>query len=302
MGSNGNQKDHAAELSALASLKRIADAIFDYEDAKYVIFGVPFDYTSSFRRGSSRGPAEVRRAYDNLESFDVNYEVDFSELPICDIGDIQVNEDASETVDLVEEVTSIITRDGKIPVMIGGEHSITGGSIRNFRDASMVIIDAHSDFRDSYMGNKHNHACVTHRALDVLGESRIFSFGTRSTSREEFEDPDYHKVRFVSADEIRKKGIDGCLSEIEGRLRDKIYFSIDMDGIDPSFAPGVGTPEPFGLNDVDVRYLIRKLARKIHGFDVLEFTPDFDNGNTSMLAAKLIQDFIGSRETKKELF
>lgn len=302
MGSNGNQKDHAAELSALASLKRIADATFDYEDAHYVIFGVPFDYTSSFRRGSSRGPIEVRRAYDNLESFDVNYEVDFSELPICDIGDIQVNEDASETVDLVEEVTSIITRDGKIPIMIGGEHSITGGSIRNFKDASMVIIDAHSDFRDSYMGNKHNHACVTHRALDVLGEGRIFSFGTRSTSREEFEDPDYHKVRFVSADEIRKEGIDRSLSKIEGKLRDKVYFSIDMDGIDPSFAPGVGTPEPFGLNDVDVRYLIRKLARKIYGFDVLEFTPDFDNGNTPMLAAKLIQDFIGSRETKKEFF
>ena len=302
MGSNGNQKDHAAELSALASLKKIADATFDYEDAHYVIFGVPFDYTSSFRRGLSRGPIEVRRAYDNLESFDVNYEVDFSELPICDIGDIQVNEDASETVDLVEEVTSIITRDGKIPIMIGGEHSITGGSIRNFKDASMVIIDAHSDFRDSYMGNKHNHACVTHRALDVLGEGRIFSFGTRSTSREEFEDPDYHKVRFISADEIRKEGIDRSLSKIEGKLRDKVYFSIDMDGIDPSFAPGVGTPEPFGLNDVDVRYLIRKLARKIYGFDVLEFTPDFDNGNTSMLAAKLIQDFIGSRETKKQFF
>ena len=302
MGSNGNQKDHAAELSALASLKRIADATFDYEDANYVIFGVPFDYTSSYRRGSSRGPAEVRRGYDNLESFDVNYEVDFSELPICDIGDIQVNEDASETVDLVEEVTSIITKDGKIPIMIGGEHSITGGSIRNFRDASMVIIDAHSDFRDSYMGNKHNHACVTHRALDVLGESRIFSFGTRSTSREEFEDPDYHKVRFLSADEIRKEGIERSLSKIEGKLKDRVYFSIDMDGIDPSFAPGVGTPEPFGLSDVEVRYLIRKLSRKIYGFDVLEFTPDFDNGNTSMLAAKLIQDFIGSRETKKELF
>ena len=300
MGSNGNQKDHAAELSALASLKKIADATFDYEDARYVIFGVPFDYTSSFRRGSSRGPAEVRRAYDNLESFDVNYEVEFSELPICDIGDIQVNEDASETVDLVDEVTSIIAKDGKIPIMIGGEHSITGGSIRSFRNSSMVIIDAHSDFRDSYMGNKNNHACVTHRALDVLGEGRIFSFGTRSTSREEFTDPDYKKVRFVSADEIREKSMEKCLNEINGKLKESVYFSIDMDGIDPSQAPGVGTPEPFGLRDVEVRYLIRKLAMKIQGFDVVEFTPDFDNGNTSMLAARLIQDFIGSRETRKK--
>lgn len=299
MGSDGHQKDHAAELSALASLKKIADANYDYEDSKYVIFGVPFDYTSSYRRGSSRGPTEVRRAYDNLESFDVSYEVDFSELPICDIGDIYVNEDASETVDLVEQVTSIIVRDGKIPVMIGGEHSITGGSIRNFRNSSMIIIDAHSDFRDRYMGNKHNHACVTHRALDVLGEDRIFSFGTRSTSREEFEDPDYRKVKFIRAETVKEKGIDRCLEDIMPKLEDSLYFSIDMDGIDPSQAPGVGTPEPYGLVDKDVRLLIRKLAKRINGFDVLEFTPDFDNGNTAMLAAKLIQDFIGSRETKK---
>ncbi len=299
MGSDGHQKDHAAELSALASLKKIADANYDYEHSKYVIFGVPFDYTSSYRRGSSRGPTEVRRAYDNLESYDVSYEVDFSELPICDIGDIYVNEDASETVDLVEQVTSIIVRDGKIPVMIGGEHSITGGSIRNFRNSSMMIIDAHSDFRDSYMGNKHNHACVTHRALDVLGEDRIFSFGTRSTSREEFEDPDYSKVKFIRAETVKEKGIGRCLEDIIPKLEDSLYFSIDMDGIDPSQAPGVGTPEPYGLMDKDVRFLIRKLAKRINGFDVLEFTPDFDNGNTAMLAAKLIQDYIGSRETKK---
>lgn len=299
MGSDGHQKDHAAELSALASLKKIADANYDYEDSKYVIFGVPFDYTSSYRRGSSRGPTEVRRAYDNLESYDVSYEVDFSEIPICDIGDIYVNEDASETVDLVEQVTSIIVRDRKIPVMIGGEHSITGGSIRNFRNSSMIIIDAHSDFRDSYMGNKHNHACVTHRALDVLGEDRIFSFGTRSTSREEFEDPDYCKVKFIRAETVKEKGIGRCLEDIMPKLEDSLYFSIDMDGIDPSQAPGVGTPEPYGLMDKDVRFLIRNLAKRINGFDVLEFTPDFDNGNTAMLAAKLIQDFIGSRETGK---
>jgi agmatinase len=299
LGSDGHQKDHAAELNALASLKKIGDANSDYEDAKYVIFGVPFDYTSSFRRGSSRGPTAVRRAYDNLESFDLSYNVDFSELPICDIGDIYVNEDASETVDLVEQVTSIIVKDNKIPVMIGGEHSITGGSIRNFKNSSMIIIDAHSDFRDSYMGNKHNHACVTHRALDVLGQGRIFSFGTRSTSKEEFDDPDYKNVTFIRAETVKEYGIARCLEDVRSKLKESIYFSIDMDGIDPSQAPGVGTPEPYGLIDTDVRFLIRKLAKKITGFDVLEFTPDFDNGNTSMLAAKLIQDFIGSRETAK---
>jgi arginase/agmatinase len=299
LGSNGSQKDHAIELSAYCSLKKIADANFDYEDSKYVVFGVPFDYTSSFRRGSSRGPAEVRRAYDNLESYDVAYEIDFTEVPICDIGDISVNEDPDETVDSVAEVVSVIRNDGKIPIMIGGEHSITGGAIRNFKEHSMIIIDAHSDFRYSYMGSKNNHACVTHRSLEVLGAEKIFSFGTRSTSREEYEHPDYGKIEFVRAEDIKKNGIERTFERYANKLGKQIYFSIDMDGIDPAYAPGVGTPEPYGLMDTDVRYLIRKTAKITNGFDVVEFTPDFDNGNTSMLAAKLIQDFIGSRETRK---
>lgn len=298
MGSNGNQKDHGLVLSEFASYRKIADALSTYEDSRYVIFGVPFDYTSSFRRGSSRGPQEVRRAYDNLESYDVFYDVDFTKTAMCDIGDLYVTEDPDDTVDSVEQVVSIIRSDGKIPIMIGGEHSITGGSIRNYKDHGMIIIDAHSDFRYEYMGHKNNHACATRRSLEVLGEGKIFSFGTRSTSIEEFQDPDYKKVDFLRSETIHRDGIQEVYRSVESKLPDKMYFSIDMDGIDPAFAPGVGTPEPYGLKDTDVRYLIRKVSKKTYGFDVLEFTPDFDNGNTAMLAAKLIQDFVGSRESK----
>ena len=300
MGSNGSQKDHGIELSAYASPKKLADAVNDYEDSKYVILGVPFDYTSSFRRGSSRGPLEVRRAYDNLESFDVMYEIDFTEVGMCDIGDLYVTESPDETVDTVENVVSIIRKDGKIPIMIGGEHSITGGSIRNYQNHGMIIIDAHSDFRNDYMGNRNNHACATRRSLEVLGPGKIFSFGTRSTSIEEYQDPEYRNVTFLRSEDINRNGIESTYSSIEQKLHDKLYFSIDMDGIDPAFAPGVGTPEPYGLKDTDVRFLIRKTAKNTYGFDILEFTPDFDNGNTAMLAAKLIQDFVGSRETKKK--
>lgn len=287
-------------LNTMASRRKIADANFDYEDASYVIFGVPFDYTSSFRRGSNRAPDEVRRAYDNLESYDVEYDIDFSEIPICDMGNLIVDEDPEKTVNLVEDFTRIIVDDGKIPIMIGGEHSITGGAIRNFKGSSMIIIDAHSDFRDSYMGSKYNHACITHRALETLGKNMIFSFGTRSTSREEVHDPKYHEVSFIRASKIKKDGIEKIFEPIMDLLKESIYFSIDMDGFDPAFAPGVGTPEPYGISDTDVRYLIRKVSKRTKGFDVLEFTPDFDNGNTAMLAAKLIQDFIGSRETKNK--
>ena len=298
MGSNGRQKDNAGELSSYISLRKIADAHFTYEDSKYVIFGVPFDQTSSFRKGSSLAPDAVRIAYDNLESFDAHYGVDFGEIPICDLGNLSVSEDPEEVVESVQRITELITGDGKIPIMIGGEHSITGGAIRNFKNTVMIIIDAHSDFRDEYMGSKFNHACITHRALEVLGEGKIFSFGTRSISREEFEDRDFNKVKFIRSEEILNSGINNAINNAKIPPESSIYFSIDMDGMDPSYAPAVGTPEPYGIKDTDVRALIRKFSKRIVGFDVLEFSPVYDNGNTAVLAAKLIQDFIGSREMK----
>ncbi len=303
MGDNGHQEDNVPELNHLFSFRKIADAVSPYNVARYVVFGVPFDGTSSFRRGSRLAPDTVRLAYDNLESFEFSYGVDFPSAAICDMGNLQVGEDVSEMVDTVESVIGTIMRSGKVPVMLGGEHSVTVGAVRNLpADTIMIIIDAHSDFRDEYMGNKLNHACVTRRALEILGAGRIFSIGTRSVSKEEYRSEEWKNVRFFTANEVRMKGISAAIQEIESRNPSRIYFSIDMDGIDPSEAPGVGTPEPYGLNAVDVRSLISHFAKRIIGFDIVEMTPVYDNGNTSMLAAKLIQDFIGSRETPQSLF
>ena len=109
-------------------------------------------------------------------------------------------------------------------------------------------------------------------------------------------DPDFSKIRYFSANEVRKKGIQEVIEEIGKKVKGKIYFSIDMDGIDPSEAPGVGTPEPYGISSTEVRSLINHFAKRIIGFDIVEMTPVYDNGNTSMLAAKFVQDFIGSKE------
>lgn len=299
MGDHGYQEDNGSELSGYFSHLKIADALSPYGEARYVFFGVPFDGTSSYRRGSRYAPDALRKAYVNLESYDVGYGVDFTEIPLCDLGDLGESEDVREVLDQVEQVTGRILGDGKVPIMVGGEHSITVGAVRNVRDASMIIIDAHSDFRDEYMGNEFNHACVTRRALDLLGPRKIVSIGTRSTSREEMESDRKDDVWFIPAEEVRRKGIEALYPEISEYLTDKVYFSIDMDGIDPAYAPAVGTPEPYGLKDTDVRFLIRKLSKRTSSFDIQEFTPLYDNGNTSMLAAKLIQDFIGSRESTK---
>ncbi|EQB72868.1 MAG: hypothetical protein AMDU1_APLC00001G0048 [Thermoplasmatales archaeon A-plasma] len=303
MGDNGRQEDNVPELKDLFSHRKIADAVSPYTEARYVVFGVPFDGTSSFRRGSRLAPDTIRLAYDNLESFEFSYGVDFLSAGICDMGNLQVGEDVSEVVDTVESVTGTMMRSGKVPVMLGGEHSVTVGAVRNIpKDTVMIIIDAHSDFRDEYMGNRLNHACVTRRALEILGAGKIFSIGTRSVSMEEYRSEEWSKVRFFTANEVRTKGIMSVIQEIESRNPARIYFSIDMDGIDPSEAPGVGTPEPYGISAVEVRSLITHFAKRIIGFDVVEMTPVYDNGNTSMLAAKLIQDFIGSRESMQSLF
>ncbi len=300
MGSDGKTKDHASELSDFFSFRKIADATSPYENAKYVIFGVPFDGTSSFRRGSRLAPDSIRLAYDNLESYEFSYGTDFTSSRICDLGNISVTENASEVVDSVQTVTQMIFSDGKIPIMLGGEHSVTVGAVRNLKDTSMIIIDAHSDFRDEYMGNPLNHACVTRRALEILGKNKICSIGTRSVSKEERESELWNDVTFISATKVKKEGIDRIIKEIDTSA-DRIYFSIDIDGIDPAYAPGAGTPEPYGLMDTDVRSLIDHFSERIIGFDIVEITPVYDNGNTSMLAAKLIQNFIASNEQKSKM-
>ena len=297
MGSDGRKKDNVPELTGLFSFRKVADATSDFNDSRYVIFGVPYDGTSSFRRGSRLAPDAIRLAYDNLESYDFQYGVNYTDISICDLGNLTVGEDVSEILDDIESVTRTIVKNGKIPVMLGGEHSLTVGVMRNFPDCSMIIIDAHSDFREEYMGNMFNHACITRRSLDILGPGKIVSIGTRSVSREERESPRWKDVRFVSANEVREKDIGKVINELDSRGMQKIYFSIDMDGIDPSEAPGVGTPEPYGIRATDVRALINHFAGRIVGFDIVEMTPVYDNGNTSMLAAKLIQDFIGSKES-----
>jgi arginase/agmatinase len=164
-----------------------------------------------------------------------------------------------------------------------------------------VVIDAHADFRMEYFGNRFNHACVTRRALEILGPGKCVSIGTRSVSSEEFTSSEWKKVRFITSREVQKGGISVALDYILSLKPKSIYFSIDMDGIDPSYAPGVGTPEPYGLKDTDVRTLINELSPLINGFDIVEMTPVYDNGNTAMLAAKLLQDFIGSREERRNI-
>ncbi|MGB9815072.1 MAG: agmatinase [Thermoplasmata archaeon] len=281
----------------MPSLLKFADSEYDYSDAYFVIFGVPFDGTTSFRPGSRYAPNSIRVASKNLESFVYWHKKDMREARIHDMGDLEEMGNVEDVVGEVRFTIEGIFRDGKFPIMLGGEHSITAG-VPNVLgdDVVLMFIDAHSDFRDEYLGLKYSHACVARRSFEVLGEKRVISIGVRSVSLEEYSSEYFKKFMHIPSWEVHSEGIESIFTKIEDFLKGRdVYLSIDMDGIDPAFAPGVATPEPMGLTPWDVAYIINNLGKRMVGADIVEISPPFDNGITSMLGAKLVQEIISAK-------
>ena len=271
-----------------------ADAEAGFKESDYVIFGVPYDKTSSFRYGARKAPFEIRQASWNFESFHIDTKTDLTKIKVHDYGDVDISDmESAEMVKIVEDFTIKIIKENKIPIAIGGEHSITSGIIsalsKNYSNLNVVFLDAHLDFRDSYEGNKFNHACSLRRVADVVGIENVVNLGIRSAEKEEYESALEKKLYFVESQTIRSKGVSAVINEIKKRLSNNLYLSLDFDVIDPSFAPAVSTPEPFGLTPYEVLELIRHLASRIVGFDIVEVCPPYDNGETSLLAAKMIR-------------
>jgi agmatinase len=278
-----------------------ADSSPDYESSKYVILGVLFDATSSFRTGSRWAPDAIRRASYNFESYDYEYDIDIKEQQFHDAGNIEFG-NLCDMISVVEAVISGTFDDGKVPLTLGGEHTITFPCVKALAksaDIGVVMLDAHLDFRDEYLGNKYSHAGVTKHISD-LGVPLV-QIGTRSGTKEEYQLAAKRSIIYTM-DEIRQIGIAQMLNEIEGLLDiDSIYLSIDMDAIDPAFAPGVGNPEPYGLTPLEVRTALRRLAPVTSGFDIVEVTPDYDMGMSALLGAKLLRDFIFASSQKKSI-
>jgi agmatinase len=276
-----------------------ADSSPDYELSKYVIVGVLFDATSSFRSGSRWAPDAMRRASYNFETYDYEYDIDITEQQFYDAGNIEFG-NPCDMISEVEVAISSTSDDGKVPLTLGGEHTITFPCVKALSknaDIGVIILDAHLDFRNEYLGNKYSHASVAKHISD-LGVPLV-QVGTRSGTKEEYRLAAERSIIYAM-DEIRKRGIVQVLNEIEGFLDvDSIYLSIDMDAIDPAFAPGVGNPEPYGLTPLEVRTALRKLSPVTSGFDIVEITPDYDMGMSALLGAKLLRDFIFASSQKK---
>ena len=272
---------------------RFSDATESFEEAEFVLLGVPFDRTTSFRSGARLAPTTIREASSNFEMELFEHGVTFDDIKFHDSGDLYEEGTVDDMVEAIEEEARKVVSAGKFLVSMGGEHSITPPIVKAYgEDISVITIDAHLDYRDSYQGLKNSHACAHKRIEDIVGKGNVFAFGIRSISGEE----DHANALYADAFTIHEKGCMNVFREMLAKLKRKpVYLSLDIDGIDPAYAPGTGTPEPFGLTPLDVKYIIDELAPRLVGFDVVEVCPPYDNGNTSVLAARLVREVVATR-------
>lgn len=263
-----------------------------YEDATFVILGVPYDGTTSFRPGTRFGPDAIRALSYNFESYLPDLEVDLADVPLADIGDVAPAALPDAVVGQVAEEIGVILRDGKCPVMLGGEHSITIGAVQAARPECFVVCDAHLDLRAEFGGTPCSHACTTRRVYDEVTRD-VFVIGARSGTREQYDYAD--RLRIVTADEVFERGIGVICREIADAIGGRTtYLSIDADAIDCCLTPGLGTPEPLGLTPRDIRSVIRTVAPSSMAFDYVEVCPS-DAGQAATVGAYMVREFIAAK-------
>lgn len=264
----------------------------DYESAKTVIFGAPFDSTTSYRPGTRFGSSAIRSESFGIETYSPYQDKDLLDYNIFDAGDPELCIGSVETaLQQIEDIAAEILADGKRPVMLGGEHSVTLGAVKavynKYKDLYIIQFDAHADLRDDYLGVKNSHACVMRRCHELLGDGRIYQFGIRSGEREEFRFAEKHtKMQKFTLD-----GIENAAAELAGK---NVYLTIDMDVLDPSVFPGTGTPEHGGVRFMELLEAVFKLkGLNIVAADINELSPHYDpSGISTAAACKLLREIL----------
>ncbi len=265
-----------------------------YEDAQIVLFGAPFDSTTSFRPGARFGPSAMRHESFGLETYSPYQNTDLTDYQIFDSGDLELcfgNPEAA--LAKISERTKIILSDGKMPLLLGGEHLVTLGSIqvavKKYPDLHILHFDAHADLRQDYLGARLSHACVMRRCHDLLGDGRIHQFCIRSGDREEFQFAQLHT-------RMHPFCFDG-LAETAAELKSKntpVYLTIDLDCLDSGIFPGTGTPEAGGVSFAQLLSAIRTAAQcHVIGADVSELAPALDaSGMSTATACKVLRELL----------
>ncbi len=264
----------------------------EYNEADIILFGAPFDGTTSFRPGTRFGSKAIRSESFGIETYSPYQDRDLEDLKVFDAGDLELCFGNTEKVlKDIEECTDKILEDKKLPVMIGGEHLVTLGTIRAFAkrydDLHVVHFDAHTDLRDDYLGEKLSHATVMRRVLEIIGDKKLFQYGIRSGEKAEFE----FAKKYSNLTKFDFSNLEEDLKVLEGKA---VYFSIDLDVLDPSEFPGTGTPEAGGVRFMELLNAILTVSKlNVVGFDIVELSPHYDNsGRSTAIACKILRELL----------
>ncbi|MFR9227845.1 MAG: agmatinase [Acutalibacteraceae bacterium] len=263
-----------------------------YEESKIVLFGAPFDSTTSFRPGTRFASKAMRSESFGIETYSPYQDGDLEDFAVFDSGDLELPFGNTQRVlDQIEEHTAEILKDGKIPCMIGGEHLVTLGAMRavvkQYPDVHIIHFDAHADLREDYLEERFSHATVLHRVWDLVGDGKIFQFGIRSGDRSEFVWAKDH----VFTNKFNFYGLKEIVNQLQGK---PVYFTLDLDVLDPSVFPGTGTPEAGGVSFQELlEAMIQVSHLNIVGFDVSELSPVYDqSGSSTAMACKVLRDLL----------
>ena len=263
-----------------------------YEESKIVLFGAPFDSTTSFRPGTRFASKAMRSESFGIETYSPYQDGDLEDFAVFDSGDLELPFGNTQRVlDQIEEHTAEILKDGKIPCMIGGEHLVTLGAMRavvkQYPDVHVIHFDAHADLREDYLEERFSHATVLHRVWDLVGDGKIFQFGIRSGDRSEFVWAKDH----VFTNKFNFHGLKEIVNQLQGK---PVSFTLVLDVWDPSVFPGTGTPEAGGVSFQELlEAMIQVSHLNIVGFDVNELSPVYDqSGSSTAMACKVLRELL----------
>jgi len=262
-------------------------------DPLAIVFGVPFDSTHSYKPGTRFGPDAIRDAFNNIEIFHTQFQLDLESINIEDLGNTKHTVVAEKMLEMVQKITTELLQRNKQLIILGGEHLITLGTYMSFpKETGYLVFDAHYDLRNEYADIKLSHASYLRRIVEKRGAENIVHIGARAFVKEELTFLTENKIKTISDKDIREGNGPRLIKDAISTF-DKIYTSFDLDVLDPAFAPGVGNPESVGITSRELFDMIHSLVDKqIIGVDIVELNPTYDNGATASLAAKIMSTML----------